>query len=165
VNKALLRRIGISLLIGLVLGILINEITFAFLREDSRPPERILMVIPDGTADLVAQGQQPPSLPESMLFVIGDTLVVRNDDRVDHQLGPLWIPAGSEASLQLETSGNFVNACSFQTTRVFNLDVNEPLTLGVRFQGIFFTGIPLGILLALYASLVWPVKSSTKPTA
>jgi len=100
VNKALLRRIGISLLIGLVLGILINEITFAFLREDSRPPERILMVIPDGTADLVAQGQQPPSLPESMLFVIGDTLVVRNDDRVDHQLGPLWIPAGSEASLQ-----------------------------------------------------------------
>jgi len=35
----------------------------------------------------------------------------------------------------------------------------------VRFQGIFFTGIPLGILLALYASLVWPVKSSTKPTA
>ena len=157
-SKALWKRIGISLLIGLAVGILVNEVTFAFLREESRPPERIVLVIPAGTAELVAQGQQPPSLPGDMTFVTGDTLVVRNEDAVDHQLGPLWIPAGSEASLALETAGRFVNTCSFQTENVLNLDVNEALTFGTRFQGIFLTGVPLGVLLALYANLVWPAR-------
>ena len=36
-----------------------------------------------------------------MSFVVGDTLVVKNEDSVEHQLGPLWIPAGSSASMPL----------------------------------------------------------------
>ena len=162
-GRAQWRRIGIAMLVGIAIGILVNEVTFAFLREESRPPERIVLVIPAGTAELVAQGQQPPSLPGDMTFVTGDTLVVRNEDAVDHQLGPLWIPAGSEASLALETTGRYTNTCSFQTERVLNLDVNEALTFGTRFQGIFLTGVPLGVLLALYANLAWPARTGKKP--
>jgi hypothetical protein len=93
-----------------------------------------------------------------MTFVAGDTLVVRNEDTSDHQMGPLWIPAGSTATLQLDTVENYAYACSFQSTNYFNLDVHEPLTPWIRFQGILMAGIPLGILLALYAVVAWPSK-------
>lgn len=164
-KKALWRRIGLAMLVGILVGVLVNEVTFAFLREESRTPERILLVIPAGTGALVAEGRQPPSLPVSMRFVAGDTLVVRNEDEVDHQLGPLWIPAGSEASLELNTTGSFTNECSFQTGRVLDLDVSPPLTFGVRFQGIFLAGVPLGVLLALYAIVAWPLKPGQPPSA
>ena len=164
-TKALWRRIGLAMLAGILIGILVNEVTFAFLRQESRPPGTIELVIPAGTADLVAAGQQPPAIPGSMTFVAGDTLVVRNEDEVDHQLGPLWIPAGAEASIELNSTGSFTNECSFQADRVLDLDVSPPLTLGVRFQGIFLAGVPLGVLLALYAIVAWPLKPGQPPSA
>jgi hypothetical protein len=159
-KAALVRRLGIAFLIGMLAGVLINELTFLFVREDSRAPQRIELVIPAGTADLVARGQQPPSLPDRMSFVVGDTLVVTNRDSVDHKLGPIWIPAGSQASLNLDVSGQYADECSFQTTRYLNLDVHAPLTIWTRFEGSMITGIPLGILLALYALIAWPMKKT-----
>jgi hypothetical protein len=41
--------------------------------------------------------------------------------------------------------------CSFQTDKYFGLDVHEPVTLGTRVVGILTAGLPLGILIALYA--------------
>ncbi len=63
--------------------------SFYFLKETARPPQEIVLTIPSGTADQVARGEQPPSIPENMVFVVGDTLVVKNDDTVDHKLGPV----------------------------------------------------------------------------
>jgi len=160
VKRPLVLRIGLAMLIGLVAGILINEISYAFLREDSRPPKQIEITIPRGTGDLVAAGQQPPGIPENMSFVVGDTLVVHNLDVVDHQLGPMWIPAGSDASLSLEIAGQYADQCSFVSTKYLNLDVKAPLTFATRLYGIAIIGIPLGIVLALYAAIAWPVKKN-----
>lgn len=157
----LLRRIFWAMLIGLAVGAVVNEVTFALLRESSRPPQVIELVIPPGTAEMVARGEQPPSLPAAMTFVAGDVLVLRNQDIVAHQLGPLWIPALSEARLTLETTGTFTNECSFQTSNVLNLDVREPLTPWTRLRGILMSGVPLGILLALYAIVAWPARRDT----
>ena len=98
----IVKRILFSLVVGLLLGAVIGEIPFMFLRETARPPQEILLTIPKGAADQVARGEQPPSIPESMIFVVGDTLVVQNQDVVDHKLGPLWIPASSSARLSLD---------------------------------------------------------------
>jgi len=95
----IVKRILFSIVVGLLLGVVIGEIPFMFLRETARPPQEILLTIPEGAADQVARGQQPPSIPESMIFVVGDTLVVQNQEVVDHKLGPLWIPANSSARL------------------------------------------------------------------
>src|SRR5688572_20985642 len=94
----IVKRILFSLVVGLVLGAVIGEIPFMFLRETARPPQEILLTIPKGAADQVARGEQPPSIPESMIFVVGDTLVVQNQDVVDHKLGlygslPVHLPA------------------------------------------------------------------------
>jgi hypothetical protein len=152
-----LKRILYSMLIGLAFGVIFNEVTFLFLRETARPPEVIELVIPAGTAERVARGEASPSIPASMTFVVGDTLVVQNNDTVGHVLGSLWIPSGTSASLSLEVAASQIYDCSFQPENYFGLDVREPLTLGTRLYGILFSGLPLGGLIALY-SLIMPVK-------
>ncbi|RME88339.1 MAG: hypothetical protein D6770_07230 [Anaerolineae bacterium] len=147
-------RVVLSLLIGLLVGLALSEISFYFLRETQREPQRVELVIPPGTAERVARGETPPSIPEEMTFVLGDTLVVRNEDSVPHQLGPLWVPPGATASLQLDTAQNYVFACSFRPDNYLGLDVREPLTTGTRLIGILFAGLPLGALLAAYSAVV-----------
>jgi hypothetical protein len=155
--RIIVSRVIISLLIGLLIGTAINEISFLFLRETARPPKVIELVIPKGTAEEVARGETPPTIPDSMVFVVGDTLLVKNNDTANHELGPLWIPAGSSASLSLNDVQSYAYSCSFQPGQYFGLDVHEALTLSTRLYGILFTGIPLGVLIALYA-LIMPVK-------
>ena len=144
-------RILISLLIGLLAGAALSEITFSFLKETARPPESIALTISDGTAEQVARGKSPPSIPINMIFVVGDTLIVKNEDAVPHQLGPLWIPAGTSASLVLGATESVSYECSFEPSKYVNLDVREALTPGTRIYGIVFAGLPLGVLIALYS--------------
>ena len=160
----MIKRILISMLIGIALGLVISEVSFVFLQETARPPDEIVLTIPAGTAEKVARGEQPPSIPQDMVFVVGDTLVVKNDDRVDHKLGELWIPANSSAQLSLNEEQNMAFECSFQAGNYFGLEVRQSLTLGTRIYGVLYAGIPLGILIALY-SFVIPVKKIENASA
>ena len=152
-----LRRALVAALIGLILGVLIAEVPFLFLRETARPPKEVVLTIPRGTSALVARGEQPPSIPANMKFVVGDILTVKNEDSVDHKMGPLWIPANASASLSLNQKESLAFECSFQTNNTIGLDVNEPLTLSTRIIGMTSTGLPMAILFGLYA-LVMPAK-------
>ena len=156
------KRVSLSLLIGLVIGAAISEITFLFLKESARPPKSIELVIPVGTAKRVARGEKSPSIPESMTFVVGDVLIVKNEDTANHQLGPLWIPAGTTASLSLEAVESYAYSCSFQPGKYIGLDVHEPLTFGTRLYGILFAGLPMGGLIALYSLIVPTKKKNVK---
>jgi hypothetical protein len=161
-NWRIIRRVLISLAIGIVVAIALNEGSFFFLKSEAgRAPRTLELVIPAGTAGRMAQGQSSPEIPEGMVFVIGDTLVVKNNDQVDHRLGPLFIPSGTSASLTLDKAENYAFECSFQSSKYFGLDVREPVTWGTRIYGILFAGIPLGSLLALYSFIIWPLKPST----
>ena len=153
-SKLIVKRILISLLIGTAIGAALSEITFLFLRETARTPKAIVLTIPAGTAEQVARGEQPPTLPENMIFVVGDLLIVKNEDAVDHQIGPLWIPAGASAHLALSTEENLAYECSFQTSKYIGLDVREPVTFGTRLYGILFAGLPLGVLIAIYSFIM-----------
>jgi len=158
-RNILLKRLAISLMIGLALGAAVSEIPFIFLRETARPPQDILLVIPTGTAEQVARGEQPPSIPANMIFVVGDVLIVKNEDSVDHKLGPLWIPANSSAQLSLEQEESLAFECTFQPGNYFGLDVYEPLTISTRLSGILFAGLPMAVLIALY-SFIFPAKKT-----
>jgi hypothetical protein len=153
----MLKRLAISLLIGLALGAAVSEIPFLFLRETARPPQEIVLTIPSGTSELVARGEQPPTIPENMIFVVGDVLIVKNEDAVDHKLGQLWIPANSSAQLALEQEASLAFECTFQPDNYFGLDVHEPLTTGTRIFGILYAGLPMAVLIALYSFII-PVK-------
>lgn len=163
-RKDIFKRFVLSILLGLLIGVAINEISFIFLRETARAPKEVVLTIPEGTAALVANGEQPPTIPANMIFVVGDTLVVKNEDVVEHRLGPLWIPAHSSAQLPLGNVANLAFQCSFQPTQYFGLDVREPLTIGTRLSGILFSGLPMGMLIAVY-SFVVPARKPKNASA
>lgn len=158
-----IKRILFSIALALLLGVLISEVPFLFLQETARAPREIILTIPAGTADQIANGEQPPSIPENMNFVVGDRLVVKNEDTVDHKLGPLWIPANSSAQLSLDQEESFAYECSFQPGQYFGLDVREPLTTGTRIYGILYIALPMAILIALYSFIFVPRKKEDVP--
>jgi len=152
------------MLIGMVLGAILSELSFFLQHETARPPQDVTLTIPSGTAEQVARGEQPPSIPKDMMFVVGDTLVVKNEDAANHKLGPLWIPAHSSARLALNEEQNVSYECSFQPGNYFGLDVREALTLTTRIYGIIIAGLPMGFLIALYSFII-PTKKRENVTA
>jgi hypothetical protein len=159
-RNVLLKKLLLSAALGLLIGVLITEVPFLFLQETARPPQEIVLTIPAGTSAQIARGEQPPTIPENMTFVVGDLLVVKNQDTVDHKLGPLWIPANSSAQLSLDQEESLAYECSFQPTKYLGLDVREPLTPGTRVYGIFFVAVPMGIMIALYSLIFAPKKEN-----
>ena len=93
-----------------------------------------------------------------MVFVLGDTLTVRNEDTVNHQLGPIWVPPGTTGSLLLEQAQNVVLSCSFQPSRYLGLDVRQSTTAGIRLIGLVVSVPTLGALIFIYSLLVYPIK-------
>jgi len=152
-KSAIIKRVLLSMFLGIILAAITTEVSYQVLKRENREPQRVELIIPPGTAASIARGEAPPSIPEDMTFVVGDTFVVVNQDEVDHQLGPLWIPSGTSASLNLDTEENYVLECSFQTTKIFGLDVHQPVTLGTRITGILFAGFPMGALFSVYSIL------------
>ena len=162
--KMIIKRFLISLLIGIGLGAVLTELAFFFQHDTARPPQDVVLTIPAGTAAEVARGEQPPTIPKDMIFVVGDTLVVENQDSVNHKLGQLWIPANSSARMALDQEQNVAFECSFQPDNVFGLDVRQALTLGTRISGIFVAGLPLGMLIAVYSFVIPTKKKEYVPT-
>lgn len=150
-RNIIIRRLLIAVVIGALVGVAVSEVPFIFLRETARPPQEIMLTIPRGTSEQVARGEQPPSIPANMTFVVGDTLVVENHDSVDHKLGPLWIPANTNASLPLGEEASLAFECTFQPGNYLGLDVRQPLTASTRLFAILYVGIPMAILIALYS--------------
>ncbi len=157
------RRVILSSLFGLLVGLLSTEVPFYFLHDEIRAPREIVLTIPAGTADLVAQGQRPPSIPTNMNFVVGDRLIVKNEDSVTHKLGPLFIPANSSVQLVLSQAESVAYECSFQPGKYFGLDVGEPLTTGTRIFGVAFVSIPMAVLAMIYGALLDSKKKENVP--
>lgn len=156
-RKALLTRFLLCIAIGVLLAIPFTELAFRWQGNNiSRPPKTIELNIPAGAAANVGQGKS--ILPQDYVFVVGDVLLVHNYDSVVHTLGPLVIPPGSSASLDLNHIGNLSYVCSFQPTKYLGLTVQQPLTLGTRLEGIAIAGIPLGLLIGLYSLILRPLK-------
>ncbi len=158
-RSEILKRIAWSMLAGLIIGVLVSEVSFYLLNDGTtRPPKLVQLDIPPGTAARVAHGQADPTLPASMTFVVGDTLLVRNHDSVAHQLGPLFIPAGTSASMNLANEDGYSLLCSFQPSKYLQLDVLPPLTLSTRIIGVLEAGLNVGFLIAVYAVFAMPHK-------
>lgn len=156
-RKTIFIRVSLAMVVGILIGSVVTEVGFHLQgKTNSRSPHTVTLVIPNGTSAKVAQGEN--IIPSNMVFVVGDTLLVRNEDSVTHNLGPLFVPAGSSTSLKLDQAKNLVYTCSFETTKIFGINVYDALTLGTRIQGYLLAGIPMGFLLSVYSLVAWPLK-------
>lgn len=76
----------------------------------AKPPVRprwLNFAIPSGTAERVARGETPPTVPQFHDLLFGNTLLVTNEDKADHELGPLFFnTTGTSATLSIELGRN-----------------------------------------------------------
>ena len=153
--------IVVCLISGILIAAVLTEVAYRFqTHSENRDGKQITLVIPLGTADKVKSGEPSPSIPADMVLVVGDELRVVNEDVEDHQLGTLFIPKGTSASITFSRSENLAYACTFTPEKYFGLEIKEPLTISTRLIGILSAGIPLGILMALY--LVFAIRPGLK---
>ncbi len=158
VRNRLAFRLLISLIIAFIFGFFVSEVSFRILTKNTeRDVETFEINIPEGTAERVEKGLPIPSIPASMIFLEGDKIVVNNKDSISHQLGPIWVPAGSTGILTLEKPKSYSLACTFQPSKVMGLEVQTRLTNDIRFQGILAIGLPSGILGWLFSIVVYPL--------
>ncbi len=155
-------RITLSLLVSFGFGFLISEGSF-FVLNQGEPPENqeFILVIPSGTADRIEKGLSVPSIPENMVFYEGDRLTIKNEDVVSHQLGPIWVPAGSTGKLDLGQQQRFTISCSFRPNKSLGLDVRQKTGSETRAQGVLAIGLPSSVLLFLFSIVLKPVQSSS----
>jgi hypothetical protein len=156
-------RILGSLILGCILAYLLSESAFLVIKNNlDREPQRVELVIPNGTAERIAAGQTVPAIPKDMLFVVGDVLVVTNQDSTNHQLGPTFVPAGSSAMLNMTDPNEYTYSCSFAPTRNLGISVRPRVDFLTRFQAIFLAGPPMATLIVLYSFVMWPLKPRKK---
>ncbi|MBI3159979.1 MAG: hypothetical protein HYZ26_10315 [Chloroflexi bacterium] len=153
-----LRRLAIAFVLSLVGAFLVSEIAFRLQPNNvDRAPQAIELVIPPGTADAVARGEAVPTIPEELVFVLGDVLTVVNQDTVTHELGPLLIPAGTSASMPMDHADNIAVSCSFRPSAYLGLEVKEPTTLKTRLLGLSFAVPPTTLMVFLYSLAARPI--------
>lgn len=161
--KRILRRLLLLFLISTAAVGIISEGVYLLQKDPTdRPPKTIELVIPVGTSSRVAAGEAISSLPEKMSFVVGDVLVVKNEDSVSHQLGPMWLPAGASGSLTLGEANKFSYECSFQPTKFLGLDVRKSTTWVTRLTALSVAVPATVAILFVYSILVWPLEPKSK---
>jgi len=168
-----IRRFVFLFVVSAILVMGLSEIAYRILRADtSRGPKTIELVIPNGTAERVAKGEGVPTIPDEIVFVTGDLLVVKNEDIKDHQLGPLFIPAGKSASLPMDEASTYTYTCSFKPTNYLGIDIQSPVGLAERMGALVYGTPSTAMFLLVYSFVVKPLKpdrpkktDSTKVTA
>lgn len=154
-----INRLLVIVVISLLFSIIYNEGSFLLQKEQyDRAPKTVQLVIPAGTAEQIEAGENPPSIPSEMIFVVGDVLEVKNEDFTSHQLGPVWVPAGATSRLVMEQASSFVYSCSFQTSRYLGIDVRQATTIGTRLAGLALVTPTTAALFYLYSLLIFPIK-------
>ena len=91
-----------------------------------RMPERRTIVIPTGTADLIAAGQNPLDLPANWSFRSGDVLVLDNRDKVGHYVGAWFSPYGEATEITVTVSATVF--CTLHPAGEIYIDVTPRRT-------------------------------------
>ena len=161
--KPYLIRLLVIFIISVIAMLVITEGAYALQKDDTdRPPKTVQIVIPPGTAQRIAAGEEVDTLPDNLVFVIGDTLEVVNQDSSDHQLGPIWVPPGSTGRIVLNEANKFSYACSFALNNYLGLDVTKPTTWRTRLTGLAISVPTTMAFLYVYGLLVVPISGKTK---
>jgi len=161
--KPYLVRLLVVFLISTAAMIVITEGAYLLQKDDTdRPPKTMQIIIPAGAAERIAAGENIDTIPENMKFVIGDTLEVVNQDSVNHELGPIWVPPGSTGRLVLDEANKFSYTCTFAPNNYLGLDVNRPTTLMTRLTGLAISVPTTMAFLFVYGLLVYPIGGKEK---
>ncbi len=82
-------------------------------------------VIPEGSGDLIAQGEPLDILPREIVANVGETIAIHNEDTIAHSLGPWFVGPGEVLRQRFLTVGVYEGACSVHPSGAFTVTVQE----------------------------------------
>jgi hypothetical protein len=85
-----------------------------------------LVVIPAGTAERLAAGEDVALLPDDLQFRLRDRLVVVNDDRSSRQVGPFVVAPGQRLEKRFSEAATLDGFCSLHATGRITIEITEP---------------------------------------
>ncbi len=88
-------------------------------------PRTVEIVVPAGTAERIAAGEEVEVMPSLLEMQVGDTLVVRNEDSEQQAVGPYVVDAGEEMRLTYGTPGRFEGTCDLSGDGRYVIVVEE----------------------------------------
>lgn len=137
---------ALSLFAGLALAGGVSVASwFALSDGPTRAPKPVEIAIPAGTYDRIRSGAALSPMPSTLEFVQGDTLIVRNEDRVQHQIGSFSIPPGGVTSIPLTQASSQSFLCSFHPAGVIGLNVKARSNPWGILWPTFLLGVPFGM--------------------
>ncbi len=77
-----------------------------------REPVTYRYVIPAGTGDRIAAGEQVEIVPARLVVHVGDRLLLRNRDDVQHHMGPLVVDPNGLLSMSFSDEGTLEGVCT-----------------------------------------------------
>lgn len=87
----------------------------------------ITYVIPAGASQLMAEGKDVVNFPSELIFTVGDTLVVDNQDEAVHSFGPFTILPHTTLTKHFERVNVYQNNCTFHQDRQMKLIVQAAM--------------------------------------
>ncbi len=84
--------------------------------------ERVV-VIPDGTAVRLAAGEEVNLIPADLQLRLDDRLVVINNDRAVHHVGPFTVAPGDRLERRFAEAATITGFCSLHPSGEINIDI------------------------------------------
>ena len=85
----------------------------------------ITFVIPRGTSERLAAGEAVVQFPEELVFNVGDTIVIENQDEAVHAFGPFTVLPDTTLTKRFTSARTYRNSCTFHQNRQMTLTVNS----------------------------------------
>lgn len=82
-----------------------------------------VIVIPAGTAERIAAGEAVELVPADLRFQLRDRLVVINNDRATHVVGPFTVAAGQQLTKRFSEAATIEGSCSLHPGGSITIEV------------------------------------------
>ena len=102
----------IALVAGVAVLVAASVLAVVVFAGDRREPVTYRYVIPAGTGDRIAAGEQVEIVPARLVVHVGDRLLLRNKDDIQHHMGPLFVDANGLLSLNFSDPGTIQGVCT-----------------------------------------------------
>ena len=132
----------------------LSSVALLLYTEGAREPTTREIVIPAGSNELIAQGQNPLEIPPTWSFLADDTLVLDNRDSVGHTLGSWYVPPKTIRSFDLQPAYGGFFVCSLHPSGAVTLDI-QPRDYDFRLIALptFGFGFSVGLILFIGLSV------------
>lgn len=82
------------------------------------------IVVPAGTTDRLARGEDVAVMPAELQLSVGDVLRIRNEDDVDQSVGPWRVEAGTSFELRFGEPGHYQGSCPLAEGDTYDIVVS-----------------------------------------